>query len=251
MRTKKTVLFILLFAAIVVAAWFILPASRKKAQGLQKQEMVVRPGQPALTIGYDSTKKRVLLLKKKLAGTISKKPPYSGADMAKFATAFTDLINLQLTPYWLGTPWDFNGTTQQPGRGQIACGYFITTLLRDAGVPLNRVKLAQCASGIIINTLVEPEHQKNYSRMSFAAFIHELKSRGTGVYIVGLDFHTGFLLNDGKELYFIHSNYIQRKGVVKEVASESAALQASKWRSTGCLTRSTGFLQRWMNNQVQ
>src|SRR6188474_3208784 len=39
---------------------------------------------------------------------------------------------------WLGTPWDFYGTTQTPGKGKIACGYFVTTLLRDMGASVNR-----------------------------------------------------------------------------------------------------------------
>ena len=34
---------------------------------------------------------------------------------------------------WLGTPWDFNGTCETPGSGKIACGYFVSTILRDAG----------------------------------------------------------------------------------------------------------------------
>lgn len=250
MSKLKPVLFILLCAVLAVAVFSILPANRKRSPVLVNPKTTGNPNQPALTISYDSTKKRVPSIKKKLAGTISKTPPYSAADMAKFASVFTGIINRQLTPYWLGTPWDFNGTSQQPGSGQIACGYFITTLLRDAGVYLNRVKLAQCASGIIINTLVEPEQRKNYTRLAFSAFIDELKKKGTGVYIVGLDFHTGFLLHDGEELYFIHSNYIQRKGVVKEMASESAALRSSKWKSTGCLTGSRHFLKHWINNQA-
>ncbi|MBC7852151.1 MAG: hypothetical protein IAF94_01845, partial [Pirellulaceae bacterium] len=34
---------------------------------------------------------------------------------------------------WLGTPWDFNGTAKGPGGGKIACGYFVATVLKDAG----------------------------------------------------------------------------------------------------------------------
>lgn len=38
-----------------------------------------------------------------------------------------------LMPCWYGTPWDFNGCTTEPGKGSIACGYFVSTVLRDAG----------------------------------------------------------------------------------------------------------------------
>src|SRR5687768_9423034 len=40
-------------------------------------------------------------------------------------------IETRLFPFWEGTDWDFNGTTEVPGKGSIACGYFVTTILRD------------------------------------------------------------------------------------------------------------------------
>ncbi len=48
---------------------------------------------------------------------------------------------------WLGTPWDFNGTADGPGGGKIACGYFVATLLKDAGFRVDRYQLAQQPSG--------------------------------------------------------------------------------------------------------
>lgn len=56
---------------------------------------------------------------------------------------FREAVARDIAPFWYGTPWDFNGTTEQPGTGAIACGYFVTTVLRDAGVQLERVRLAQ------------------------------------------------------------------------------------------------------------
>ena len=41
--------------------------------------------------------------------------------------------------HWKGTPWDFNGTTRTPGEGAIACGYFVTTVLEQAGFKIERV----------------------------------------------------------------------------------------------------------------
>jgi hypothetical protein len=160
---------------------------------------------------------------------------------------FVQILTNDLTPYWIGTPWDFNGTTQKPGEGLIACGYFVTTLLRDAGVRLNRVKLAQCASGQIIASQVSKKSRKYYGDMSFDDFINALKARGEAAYIIGLDFHTGFIVHDGTELYFIHSNYINNEGVVKEVAATSAALRASRYRLTGNLSGDDAFINRWLS----
>ena len=60
------------------------------------------------------------------------------AVLLKAGGALTRAVCSQIAPEWMGTPWDFYGTTQQPGRGKIACGYFVTTVLRDAGVRLRR-----------------------------------------------------------------------------------------------------------------
>lgn len=233
---KKTIFALLAVAAVIVAKFLFFPS----------KDNILPTGKPTITISkppvpkkisYDSTLRLVKQLKKKLTGN----------DLAEAPKLFTNILNDYIVPPWIGTPWDFNGVSQQPGKGQIACGYFITTLLRDAGVLLNRVQLAQCASGKIISTLVQPANHKNYSNLSFDDFISTIKKKGKGVFIVGLDFHTGFLLNDGEELYFIHSNYIAREGVVKERAAASRALRASKWRSTGWLTGDQRFLEKWIN----
>ena len=60
------------------------------------------------------------------------------------------------------------------------------------------------------------------------------KSKNT-VYIVGLDFHTGFITRENKDTYFIHSSYIENKGVVKEKTETSQALNASKTFMIGTL----------------
>ena len=47
----------------------------------------------------------------------------------KIGEKFTSLLTDKIFPYWYGTDWDFNGTTQKPNEGKIACGYFVTCLL--------------------------------------------------------------------------------------------------------------------------
>lgn len=157
---------------------------------------------------------------------------------------FSRYIDQQLIPFWIGTPWDFNGTTQIPGKGYIACGYFVTTVLRDAGVNLNRVKLAQQASETMIKSLTKTvEH---YPNCSFAEFIQKIKAKGVGLSIIGLDNHTGFLYYDGKELYFIHSSYVGTGRVAKEVASSNAILQYSNYKVVGFISRDKAFIKRWL-----
>jgi hypothetical protein len=156
---------------------------------------------------------------------------------------FSKFIAEQIVPYWIGTPWDYNGVTQKPNDGFIACGYLVTTILRDAGMKINRVKMAQCASEQMINSLTTKK--ENYSRFSFSSFIARVKLMGIGISIIGLDNHTGFLYNDGTELYFIHSSFVGDGKVAKEIASENGILQSSKYKVVGFISKDENFIKKW------
>jgi len=134
---------------------------------------------------------------------------------------------------WYGTEWDFNGITEEPGRGKIACGYFVTTILRDMGVAVNRIKHAQCASEEMIRAVCIKNSIRRFSNEGISSFIEKIKLDGIGLYIVGLDFHTGFILNDGEDIYFLHANYTGKKVVEKEIAMMSSVLSTSEYKVIG------------------
>jgi hypothetical protein len=193
---------------------------------------------------YDSIKKVIQTEKQKLITF------YRNADTDNYTYASKQFLYLweqKLIPYWFGTAWDFNGTTKTSGKGVIACGYFVTTTLYDIGVPINVPKYAQCGSEVMMKHLVSKKHFALYNNLSFTAFINKLKSKGPFLAIVGLDFHTGYLLHTGKELYFIHSSYINNRGVIQQVAAESGELKSSKWRSVAFLTEDDVFLKKWLD----
>lgn len=158
------------------------------------------------------------------------------------------IINEDFYSYWKGTPWNFNGVTTTPKKGSIACGYFVTGLLQDAGYKLKRIKLSTCASMIMMKELTSSKHIKSLSSLSYKDFDSWVKDYGKGLFIVGLDFHTGFIVNDGNDVWFIHSNYINNIGVVKEKVSESLALKSSKTRHLTCLSDNKQFLKNWILN---
>jgi hypothetical protein len=160
--------------------------------------------------------------------------------------AFIKQITQKVFPYWYGTKWDFNGTTQMPQEGSIACGYFVTTTLRDMGVPINRVKMAQCASEEMIRSLASKEQVHYISNTSLKEFEKKLVAYGNGLYIIGLDNHTGFILVDGAEHYFIHSTGWFPFKVVKDVVSQSSVLEKSKYRVVGKISDDEGFLNKWV-----
>ena len=158
----------------------------------------------------------------------------------------TESIYKEIFPSWYGTPWDFNGATEVPQQGKIACGYFVSTVLRDAGWRVQRIRLAQQASENIILSLTTDLHVKRFRRVLISDFVSAVKQWGTGLYVVGLDVHTGFIVNTGTEVYFIHSSYVEPYVVVREKAIESKILAASNYRVLGSITADAEFIERWL-----
>ncbi len=155
-------------------------------------------------------------------------------------------IYTEIFPSWYGTGWDFNGTTEVPRQGKIACGYFVSTVLRDAGWRVQRVRLAQQASENIILSLTAEQHIKRFRRIPIGDFVKTVKDWGSGIYVVGLDIHTGFIVNNGDEVYFIHSSYVDPFVVVKERALNSKILQTSAYRVLGKITADDEFIKGWL-----
>ncbi len=151
-----------------------------------------------------------------------------------------------LIPCWYGTPWDFYGQTQKPNQGSIACGYFVSTILKHAGFQVERTLLAQQASELIIKSLTSEKYIKRFSNIVITDFIEKIKNAGAGLFIVGLDYHTGFLYNDGSGIYFLHSAYLEPLCVVRESALKSVILSASAYRVTGKITDDDALIRKWL-----
>jgi len=152
----------------------------------------------------------------------------------------------RIIPYWYGTRWAFHGTTQRPRQGTIACGYFVSTVLRDAGFGVERVRLAQQAAEKIIKTLISERHIRRFSGAAIGQFVEAVRLDGKGIYIVGLDFHVGLVVCEPPEVFFIHSSGLQPWCVVKEPAMTSPSLAASRYRVYGKLTADDELIERWL-----
>lgn len=146
--------------------------------------------------------------------------------------------------YWYGTTWDFNGTTQKPRKGKIACGYFVTTTLEHCGFSLPRVKLAQQAASIIIRTLCTQKTIETFNDLQqLKAYMDKQKD---GIYIVGLDTHVGYFWKTATQLYFVHASYSGNKQVSKELWNESIVLGKSKLFVVGDLLGNVDLLNHWI-----
>jgi hypothetical protein len=147
----------------------------------------------------------------------------------------TTIISNRVFEQWYGTKWDFNGTTRTPQKGEIACGYFVTTVLVDVGFKLPRIKWAQSASEVFIKKL-SPNNLKRFTVRPLSEVKKYLYAAGDGLYLVGLDNHVGFVLVEGKSISFIHSNYYYPEvGVMKEDISTKNPLKDSHYRIFGKL----------------
>jgi len=134
-------------------------------------------------------------------------------------------IREDLIPPWYGTTWAFYGTSQTPGQGTIACGYFVSTVLKHAGVRVHRVQLAQQASEHIVRTFADPAEVDYTSGRTPLEIVREVKARGAGLYVIGLDYHVGLLSWDGDgRVELCHSSVLPPSTVVCEDAARADAM---------------------------
>jgi len=141
----------------------------------------------------------------------------------------------ELLPFWYGTRYAFHGQTTTPGEGRIACGYFVTTVVQHLGYRCDRVRLARLPSEAMIRELVPKKTVRRYVGLTLPNFLAKIRAQPPGLYLVGLDTHTGFLLHDRGELRFIHASGRFPYCVVNEPAAESVVLRNSRYRVAGQL----------------
>jgi hypothetical protein len=155
----------------------------------------------------------------------------------------------RLAGHWMGTPWGLGAPqSDTPGKGKINCGTFVGTVLRDAGFVVNVRKLQRQPSQLIIRSFVDKKRMKKFSNASMARFLKETRAMGPGLYIIGLDFHVGFLLvKQDLEVRFVHASY-ETGVVVNEAAASATPITTSGYRVIGkLLTR--GNIDDWLRGR--
>ena len=157
----------------------------------------------------------------------------------------TEYLYQDVFNHWYATKWSFEGHTETPKQGTIACGYFVSTTLRDVGFKLNRYKLAQKSpedEAKVIACGTSIEKLQNVSKQELKKYFLKQKD---GIYFIGLDFHVGYIYKNNQEVYFIHSNYIENKGVMKETIENSKAIVSSKYYITS-ITHNDNLIKKWL-----
>lgn len=157
------------------------------------------------------------------------------------------LLN-DIFPFWYGTPWDFDGYTEKPNNGVIACGYFVSTTLRDVGLNINRFKMAQQAGLFEAKTLqLNKKLIEIYSTDIEDIKVTFLQKLKPGLYFVGLDNHVGYLWINNNEVFFIHSNYFHN-AVELEYAETSEPFVSENYVIAN-ISSNDSLIKKWILNE--
>lgn len=174
---------------------------------------------------YKNTKNNMVALRKSCKSSYNK--IISSSEKLQFLDSIMNVFvfNLlnEIIPYWYGTVWDFEGHTDIPNKGEIACGYFVSTTLRDMGLNLNRYRLAQADPLTEAMTIaIKKRYISIFSMDNYSNVRDILQSLDDGLYFVGLDYHVGYLYKKDYQFYFIHSNYLDRKVMIEKAEFSQA-----------------------------
>lgn len=211
--------------------------------------LVPTPGHAAR--GYQERKREIEARRREFARAWSRQTNIRARQrLLRRARAYLSLSIPRLARAWIGTSWSFSGTSQRPRHGAIACGYFVSTVLRDAGFRLSRVSLAQQPASHIIRTFVKDRRRiTTYSRWSSIRFAAAVGRMSPGIYIVGLDRHVGLIFRFTTGASFVHSNYYPPKRVAEQSLLARSPLTDSAFRMLGeLLTREA--LQGWIRGRT-
>lgn len=162
------------------------------------------------------------------------------------ARIILELIMPEMMRCWLGTDYDFNGVAERPGKGKIACGYYVSTLIRDAGFKVNRYRLAQQASQNILRTFTARENCQLRVGEKYDTYADWVETLEPGIYIIGLDTHVGFVVIEDDGMKFLHSSGIDKAGVVEEPRDEALAIKWSRWRMLGHFSTDPEVIRMWL-----
>ena len=99
-----------------------------------------------------------------------------------------------------------------------------------------------------MRTLVPADRMARFRRTPLDLFLHTVAGGGDGVYVVGLDYHVGFLVIQDGTSFFHHASR-QAGQVVREPAVLSRALASSSYRVVGKLF-DRGLARTWLSGSA-
>ena len=194
-------------------------------------------------LDYDSLKKSMDAVRLDFATKVTAD---RGGTITAARNYLYETLFYEMLPAWIGTVWDFNGVSETPGEGLIACGYYVTTTLKHSGFKLNRYKVAQQAAAVITKTLCQGGDITWFKYEELESLKTHLSARPNSVYVVGLDYHVGYIVTEGDEIYFMHSSFVDPGVVVKEKIDDSPVFGSTERWIIGDVLASDENILAWI-----
>jgi hypothetical protein len=195
---------------------------------------------------YEETKTIIQQERQKLSERWGNKTPPANVRRAIEKT-LVDSIDT-LADYWLGTRWALGSPqTTVPQVGKINCGTFVGRLLHDIGFDVDVKKLQRQPSQLIIKSFVGNDRIRKFSNASMKRFLSSVREMGNGLFIIGLDFHVGFLIQTDTDLRFLHASF-ETETVVNESAADAMPITTSGYRVVGKILSDDNLLD-WLQGQ--
>lgn len=218
---------------------------------------------------YHRTIQEIKTARQKFFTQYTSATPHQRSNIVQTATAFlTRHLLHHFIPAWYGIPWAFVGkktkeesplqyqarkqsviTSQrienpyQPGV-TTNCSLLLSTTLKHLGFQVERYRLSWQMSYDIIRSLTPSRNIVWLQNKPMKDFIKQTHKMGKGIFIVGLDFHTGYIVYGSplstsrtplpEDVYFCHADYGQSPQIVRcELAVRSPVLTSSRVRVVG------------------
>jgi len=197
------------------------------------------------TEGYEALKQRISQDGRELRRRFAASP---GARPRRYAQLEKELLRRvdRLFTSWIGSRWGL-GRPQStvPYKGKTNCGLFVAVVLRDAGFRLPIWKFNRQAAYHGIKSLSPRSKIRYLHRTSMETFTRRVRSMGPGLYLIGLDFHIGFIrVKRSGDVRFVHGSYITHK-VMDEPALTAAPIVQSRYRMVGKILQ-PNMLRAWL-----
>ena len=223
-------------------------SATNRATNIRNDSLKIIPKKEKDSVSYVERKANIGQLRKRLGEGLRT----GDISLDSIKVVFTDHLVDKIIPHWYGTPWSFGGHTAVPNKGEIACGYFISTTLRDMGIKLNRYKLAQqspideakiISCGSEIYSVIQENPEKAFQE------IDDLTKEG--LHFIGFDKgHVGYLLKWKGELFLIHSNYFSPGSVCMEPLEESRVFKSFSKFHLVDISNNDVLIKLWLDNAV-
>jgi len=137
-------------------------------------------------------------------------------------------------PAWMGMPWGLGAHStplrpHQPGM-EIACGYFVSSVLENLGLRLDtRFRFAQAPALHAQRSLAPAKHDLHrFFSIPGDALARRIAALGEGVYVIGLNNHIGFVDVRGGQVHVVHASYTGEQVVTSEPLAAAEVIANSR-----------------------